>query len=495
MSVLSDLLEKRDAAQAELDELFGSEESAETRSFSPEQEERATVLIAEIKDMDARLDEESAKVARSNKLAEQRKLAGIGSVDTKVTNEPTTYGPGSPHSYYHDLARQSLVQSVHHAAAVQRLSRHSFEMAREAHLGTEIGRRAERQMKDVTRSDSVAEHRASMDQFRAVGQAEFRTPLTTGGGASASASGGSAAALVAPFVIGDYVPFREAGRTAADLVSHRDLPDYGMQLYIPNVTSGAAVASQTEGSAVQETDPAFGYLNAAIITEAGEVTVSQQVLDRAGPGFEADQVIADALRRDLAPKIDAYVLTQMLSGATNINDNTNTWAVTKTSGTGGLYGKLSNAKQNIRTATGTFLNPNAALMTPARWEVTAGAADSQGRPFVVPDAMGPFNAIATASGTGDVGVEGRTGYTLNTLPIYQDFNIPAPASGNDQVIVLDSDIVVLYEGAPINRAIPQTLGNHLQVIIQLYQYLAVHVFYPGGIVSLTGTFFAAPSYS
>jgi hypothetical protein len=130
-------------------------------------------------------------------------------------------------------------------------------------------------------------------------------------------------------------------------------------------------------------------------------------------------------------------------------------------------------------------------MQPERWEVLAAWGDANARPVVLTDELGRFQAVAGASGSGDVGVEGRTGYVLSTLPVFTDFNIPTPGTGVDQVIVLDTQIVVLYEGAPVSRAVPQTLAGNLQVLIQKYEYLAAFSLYPTAVQTISGTGFTA----
>jgi hypothetical protein len=488
MSQLADLLEKRGKQAEELEQLITVVRDEGREAFTTEEDEKRSALVSEINDLDTRIDEESAKAERSQKLSEARKLAGIGTVDAKVTNEPKVYGHGSQHSYYWDLARRAVPGLSSHDGANERLAQWGHQMAREAHLDSKEGRYALSQAIEGSRVQDERENRDKVRRFREYGEAEFRTPLGTGGGSTAT-SGGSFGAMVAP-VFTDVIPFRQAGRTFADAVAKRPLPDYGMVIQAPTVTAAAGVAAQTEGSGVQETDPTLGFTNATVETLAGQVTVSQQLLDRAGPGYEADQTINMQLNIALAPKVDNYVLTQALAGAGAIALTNGSFVPWGTSGTGGgvsLLGKIGLAKSNIRTGSGVFLNPDAIFMQPERWEVLAAWGDANARPVVLTDELGRFQAVAGASGSGDVGVEGRTGYVLSTLPVFTDFNIPTPGTGVDQVIVLDTQIVVLYEGAPVSRAVPQTLAGNLQVLIQKYEYLAAFSLYPTAVQTISGT--------
>ncbi len=330
-------------------------------------------------------------------------------------------------------------------------------------------------------------------------KAEMRTGITTGGGATASASGGGGAAFVLPVIVPEaYAPWREYGRAFVDQCNKQPLPDYGMNVYIPQITSGAEVAEQTEGEGIAEKDPAAGYLAGALGTEAGEVTVTQQLLDRAGPNFSYDKMLFDQLQRDYAPKIDKYALKKVIEVA-----HEQTWTgeggkfvLVNPSGAGGFYGQVSKAKAYTRKAEGTVLNSTHAFYDPARWEFMAAWSDANGRPVVVPDYAGPYNALAAGSSDGDAGIEGATGYRFNGLRAFTDANIPTQGTTErDQVIVGDLAEVYWFEGTPVMRVIPQTLAKNLQVLLQLYAYRTIIVRYPNGIVVITGTGLSTISYT
>ena len=163
---------------------------------------------------------------------------------------------------------------------------------------------------------------------------------------------------------------------------------------------------------------------------------------------------------------------------------------------GGLYGQIAKAKGQIRTTSGTVLNPTHLFVTPQRWEYIAGWGDNSYRPSVVADYAGPFNAIGAGSTDGDEGIEGATGYRLNGLPVFTDANIPSfGTTTEDSAIVGDLQEVFVYEGSPVSRVVPQTLANDLLSLIQVYNYVAVLVRYPAGIVQISGTGLTTPVYS
>jgi len=230
-------------------------------------------------------------------------------------------------------------------------------------------------------------------------------------------------------------------------------------------------------------------------TEAGQVTVSQQLLDRAGPGFQFDRLVFDQLNRDYAPKIDTLVLNAALSGATTVAyTSTTPFALNTANGAGGFLSKVAGAKAGIRTAAGTFMNPSHLFLQPNRWELISAWGDGSSRPVVVPDYAGAFNAVAAGSTNGDEGIEGNTGYRLNGLAVYQDANIPTPTAGADQAVIGDLSEVWVFEGTPVPRVLPQTLAGNLSVILQLYSYIATIVRYPAAVATVTGTGMSAITF-
>jgi hypothetical protein len=493
---------------------------------SPSEEERAHELLERRKKLDQRIKEESAKASQQRKLAEARRDAGVNvNTDAAVIREPTVYGHGASHSYFADLYYTSgkTYNPLHpqYRMALDRQFAWSNQVEHEIADGTKFGRFAEKQFREHYRSPQGdnsgmspgggADYRKLVKEARARGRvglsdkgmpgAESRA-LTSGGGATASAAGGGVAAFVTPiFTEADYVPFRTFGRAFADETTSRPLPPYGMAIYTPQVTSGAAVStSYTEGSSVTETDPAQGYITAGLIITAGEVTTSQAVLDRTGPNFEYDVVIWDQLERDYAKKWDVYVLTQALLNATSQNWTGNGGAfelvASTLPGAGGFQGQVAKAAAAMETTDGTVLSPNHLFLTPARWRYISAWSDSQGRPVIVPDVAGPFNALAAGSAEGTPVPQGRTGYLLGGLPVHTDPNIPTTTTANfDQALVTDSSQTWSYEGDPVHRVVFPTLANTMQVIFQQYSYGTVLQRYPAAVVKINGTGMSAINYT
>jgi hypothetical protein len=507
---LEKLLEKRAAAAEELEGILRDPETGEPReTLTDEQEARSTELLADIPAFDEEIAKVSKEIRTQNMLAEARSLVTRSEAsDARVVDEPKVYGTGSPDSYYADMItidRKSPLDP-RYRMAVDRTMRWSDQVEREVAEGTEFGKSAESRLREVFRDgDPLVTHRI-LTEVRERGRVALKDKqggelraINSGGGPTVATSGG-AASFITPVFATPYIPFREYGRAFADQAAKGDLPDFGLAIYKPQITSQAAVAQFTEGSAVQETDPTAGYQVATLAVFAGEVTVSQVVLDRMAPDYRFDVAMEDQLHRDYDPKFDRYTLAQALVNATSQSWTGNAGSFEMVAhtlpGSGGFYGQVSLAKANMRKLLGTVLNPTHLFADPSLYEFMAAWADTTGRPLVVPDYAGPFNALAN-SGTGDAGIEGYTGTRFNGLPYYTDANIPTTGGtlAYYQAIVACMAEGEVYEGAPINRVLPQTNATLLETILQRYSYAAVFVNYPGAVTTINGTGFSGLSYN
>jgi hypothetical protein len=476
--------------------------------------DRGEKLVKERDAVDERIDEEQSKRGKQDRLAEARNGIGIGvgvtshdGTNVSVTGEKMVYGGGADSSFYADgiVLSRGDVMAPNYRGAYERMMQWSNQVEHEVADDSAFGRVAERQLVEQLRTENTDLHRRSVEEVRSRGRVggdlkdgtESRA-IASGGGTTASAAGGGAAAFVTPVFGRPYIPYREYGRAFADQCFQAPLPDYGLAIYKPQVTGPAGMAQQTETS-INSTgvDPTAGYATASLVIFAGEVTLSQVILDRMAPDYRFDVMCEDQLHRDYDPKFDSYVLTQALAGATSQSwtGNSNAFDLTVTSGSGGFYGQVSKAKGAMRKLAGTVLNPTHLFLDPARYEYIAAWSDANGRPMIVPDYAGPFNAAGN-SGDGDAGVEGYSGTRFNGLPVFTDANLPTTTSVNyDQAIVGDLAEAKVYEGAAINRVLPQTYGNKLLVVLQRYSYATVLVNYAAAVTSINGSGFSAISYT
>lgn len=535
-----EFITRRDTAEAEFRKIVDGlrQESGEDRDPDEKEAARCGELRTEIDSTDETLAEirKERKAIRKRikevkqdiddqKLvaeARERISSADGIAGLEITKpEPMVYGvdadgEGSPNSFYKDLVlrAKAMWAGEYDQGASQRLREYGHQVEKEYAERSAFGRAAAKQLRETVRCDDQAATEKLMAEFEARGRTaledkpELRaTGIGTDGGASATAPGEGSAFVTPVFKVGDYAPWREYGRAFADACAKEQLPPYGMYVYIPHVTAGAEVTGVTEESegktTVADLAPTAGYLSGALKTFAGQVVVSQQLLDRAGPGFAFDRLIFDQLMRNYTQNFDTYVLEVALTSAkvNNWKGNAGKFVLIEASAAkeslaGGFYGQVAKAKSDIRTLEGTVLNPTHLFIRPTRWEFIAAIGDTTMRPVIVPDYAGPFNAAAAGSAQGDEGIEGATGYKLAGLPVFTDQNLPDQGTTtNDQALVGCLDEVFVFEGTITPRTIPQTKANTLQVILQQYSYATVIKRYAEGVVAINGEGMKAVSYT
>jgi chorismate mutase len=553
MSALAELVENAEAAQKRREELITRRDKAEAefrtivdglRSESGEDRDPDTKEAARCEELRGEIDsadETLSEVRKERKAIRKRikevkqdiddqklvaeareRIQSIDSIaDVQVEqSEGMVYGvrpdgEGSPNSYYKDLVlrAKAMWAGEYDQGAIKRLTEYSHQVEKEYAERSAFGRAAAKQLRETVRSDDPVVTEKLMADFEARGRmaledkAELRaTAIGTDGGASATAPGEGSAFVTPVFKVGDYAPWREYGRAFADACRKEQLPAWGMYVYIPHVTGGAEVTAGTESAGsttVADLAPTAGYLSGALKTFSGQVVVSQQLLDRAGPGFAFDRLIFDQLMRNYVQNFDTYVLEVALTEAkvNNWKGNAGKFVLIEASAAkeslaGGFYGQVAKAKSDIRTLEGTVLNPTHLFVRPTRWDFLEAIGDTTMRPVIVPDYAGPFNAAAAGSASGDVGIEGATGYKLAGLPVFTDENLPDQGTTtNDQALVGCLDEVFVFEGAITPRTIPQTKANTLQVILQQYSYATVIKRYAEGVVAINGEGMKAVSYT
>ena len=314
---------------------------------------------------------------------------------------------------------------------------------------------------------------------------------------TASASGGGAAAFVAPaFLIDDvWAEYRSPYRAFADQCNTSvALPSYGMEVYLTQITTGTLVATQTELSGVSEQDPVATLGNSPVVTKGGQIAVSQQFLDRAGPGISGDAVMFKQLREQLDAQVDSYAISQALAGVTGPGNVTNsgTFAMTNgsTAGVGGFLKDLKSAKNALHDTAGVRLRGTHCFATGDFVDYVSSYNDASGRPMFSPafdDNCLPIRAV------GDPNGEGFSGYVLVGLALYADDNIPLSGS-NAQIIVTRPDHILLLEGAPMPYCYPPTFAGNLEAVLGVRSYVATIARFPAGVSVISGAAYAASTF-
>ena len=479
MSALETLYASLDAADKEFEER-ATPLLAETRDLTDDE----TAKIEELRSSRSRIRERILQIEDDIKQAElvqeARTRLGTAAVDASVSvkSEPRTYGPDSENSYFADFCRVSEPRIGGDVeSARERLAQYAAEVAGEMRdPNSDEGKRAIRSLRTHFRSPDRSAVKAAVERERHFGeQPEQRSGMSTG-----STSGGS---FVTPqYFVAQYAPYRMFNRVFADCANKMPLPDYGMTIYLPAVNTAAAVAAQAgENQGITEQDPNAAYLSVGLTTNAGQVTVSQQLLDRAGPDFQFDVMVFDQLQRAYNSTLDTYVLTQALANAGTVSFKVQTYLTS----TAGLYPSIGKAKAATVDAAGVVLPATHSFFQPINWEWYASQADSNGRLLVTPNYAGPFNAVAGGSNATPL-AEGDTGYRLHGLPVIEDGNIPT-TGGTNQIIVAHMPEVWFWEGDLVTRTVPQTAAQNLSVLLQAYAYVGCIVRYPKAVQAISGT--------
>jgi HK97 family phage major capsid protein len=428
------LTEKRSAALAKADALIEGAKN-DARDLSTEEDAEVTAILDEVRALDEQISKHVELEKRSAEAAELRKVNGIAeaTAPARVKNEERTYSKHSKHSF---VADAFAAQFSNDFAAKERLARHMNE------------ERVER--RDVTSAN-----------FAGLVVPQFLTELAA--------------------------PFARAGRPFADIARKHELPAAGLTISISKVTTGSAVASQTEGAAVQETNMDDTKLDVSVVTLAGQQNVSRQALER---GTNIDSLVMADLVSAYHTTLDSTIVATLVSEAgqsVTYTDASPTVAE--------LYPKLLDAVQKVQTT--FFGGPNFILMHPRRLAFILAALDSTNRPLAVPT---PVAMNSVANGNGGV-VYGNSGYQIAGFPVLTDANVTttAGAGTNEDVIIIgNSQEAHLWEqgdGSPMMLRFEQPKAAELDVTMVVYGYSAFTANrYPNAFAKISGTGLVTPTF-
>jgi len=435
MSFSKTLIEKRDAALAKAEAIV-SAATADARELTVEEDADITASLAEVRSLDEQIEKHIELEKRSAEAAELRKEKkfDIAVGGTVVKSEARTYSPKAESSFIRDAY---AAQFNNDFAAKERLARHMNE--------EKIERR------DVTSAN-----------FAGLVVPQFLTELAA--------------------------PFARAGRVTADLARKHQLPDAGLTISISKVTTGTAVAEQTEGAAVQETDMDDTKLDISVKTFAGMQDVSRQAIER---GTNIDSLVMADLVSAYHTTLNTAVVAELFASAGN--------AVTYTDASptvAELYPKLLDSVQKVQTS--FFAGPNVIIMHPRRLAFILAAVDSSNRPLAVPTAQGPMNAFAGGNGAP---VYGNSGYSIAGLPVFTDATIATDkgaGTNQDTIYIGNSQELHLWEqgaGEPMMLRFEQPKSSELEITMIVYGYAAFTANrYPSAWSQINGTGLVTPTF-
>jgi len=428
---------------------------------------RKVQLVARAAELDGRLADLQERYAKD---------AG-----PRVVKEARVYDEFSPHSYFMDrVAIAEGAGDAMAAAAQTRMARYDAELKHEIRRRSREGRRAERCIGEYYRQDVVEVNR------RVVGerQAEARA-LGTGGGALSSAGSGAAAFVSPYYALQAFAPFRGIHRTFADQCATLALPSFGLQVYVPTISSTVSVSQQTEGQAVSETDPSTALVGAQIATVTGQVTISQQISDRGfNGGGSFDIIVSRQLQQQLDEKIDLYVLNQALAGAAAVAGQSSFTI-------GGFYQDLAAARERLTDTAGTRLRPTGLFTTSDFYSYVTRQVDDQHRPIVTPQFAPGFplaggdEQTSWSRFTGTVLPGGVLWFTDDTIPTF------GTTSEVQLVVSAPDEAMLLLEGDAIFSVYPQTDAASFELVAGLRSYVAAIARYPSGTATVFGAAYSS----
>jgi HK97 family phage major capsid protein len=436
MSFSKSLIEKRDAALAKAEAIVEAAQT-EARELTAEQDAEIAASLDEVRSLDEQIATHSELEKRSAEAAELRKEKkfDVAVAPAVVKSEARTYSSQAETSF---IADAYSAQFNNDFAAKDRLARHMNE--------EKIERR------DVTSAN-----------FAGLVVPQFLTELAA--------------------------PFARAGRVTSDLARKHQLPDAGLTISLSKVTTGTAVAEQTEGAAVQETDMDDTKLDLSVKTFAGMQDVSRQALER---GTNIDSLVMADLVSAYHTTLNTAVVAELLASAGN--------AVTYTDASptvAELYPKLLDSVQKVQTS--FFAGPNVIIMHPRRLAFILAAVDGQSRPLAVPTPSSSGQP-AFAYGNG-APVYGNSGYSIAGLPVFTDATIStAQGAGTNQdtIYVGNSQELHLWEqgsGEPMMLRFEQPKASELEVTMIVYGYAAFTANrYPSAWSQINGTGLVTPTF-
>jgi HK97 family phage major capsid protein len=298
--------------------------------------------------------------------------------------------------------------------------------------------------------------------------------------------------LVPPiYLLDQAATLARAMRPLADIMPKYPLPASGMTMYATRVVTGTATAVQTsENTAPIEQDVTTTDISFGVVSIVGVQDVSRQALER---GAVTDQLIMADLVADYATKLD----TQLISG-TGSNGQVKgllTISATTVSFTGttvsAFYSKFLGAASGI--ASSRFAPATIAIMHPRRWHWLLAAADTSGRPLVVPNPGAGFNVV----GTGSSDASGIVG-TLAGIPVLLDANMSTTSgasSNEDRVVLTRLSDHVFAEGDLMTFRFEQFVTPPTTIRMAVMGYsAATFERYVSATQVLVGTGLVAPSF-
>ena len=208
------------------------------------------------------------------------------------------------------------------------------------------------------------------------------------------------------------------------------IPNSGMTISHPKITTSGTVADTDEGAAPSNTGIVSAYVNATVNKYAGLQRYSVELLERSSDNPAFFQAMLDNMTRAYNKATDAAVIAEIVSGGTLATSQATTYL--------GIQAFIAQAGPAAYASTGELAS--AYIAGTSQWSLLIGAKDGSDRPIFT--AENPMNAGGTSSPTSLRG-------SLFGLGLYVDANMVSTTIDDSAFIVVPSAIAI-YE-SPILR--------------------------------------------
>ena len=237
------------------------------------------------------------------------------------------------------------------------------------------------------------------------------------------------------------------------------IPNSGMTISHPKITTSGTVADTDEGAAPSNTGIVSAYVNATVNKFAGLQRYSVELLERSSDNPAFFQAMLENMTRAYNKATDAAVIAEIVSGGTLATSQATTYL--------GLQAFIAQAGPAAYSATGELATGY--IAGTSQWSLLIGAKDSTDRPIFT--AQNPMNAGGTSSPTSVRG-------SLFGLELYVDANMVNTTIDDSAFIVVPSAIAI-YE-SPVLR-LSTNVPTSGEIELMIYGYLATKTLVSGGL--------------
>jgi phage head maturation protease len=257
--------------------------------------------------------------------------------------------------------------------------------------------------------------------------------------------------------VSQVVDTQIGARGAIDAIGTRSLPNAGMTVSIPKITTSGSVAETAEGAAPSETGIVSAYVDATVKAYKGLQRYSVELFDRADPSFYAQML--ENMRRVYAQATEAAVIAELTAGGTQ--------ATATAADVDGIVSFVKTETPAAYLATGELATRY--IAGTSQWGLLIGAQDSSKRPI--------FSASQPQNAAGAVGTQSLRGNVMG-LDLYVSNKAVSTNIDESAFIVVPSSVAI-YESPVLQLSTNVVTTGEIETM--LYGYLAVKTIVAGGV--------------